>query len=948
MLSMEAPMQMDRGTATQGLRDFARHWAERIGAWRETGQTHTEKSYAQSFWSDLLRCFGVIPERMDLFERDAARASSGNTGYIDFFWSGVAIGEAKSLDVPLDPALDQALDYLSGGSIGQFEWPKYVILTNFQRLRIDRLGSEPWTVDFDISDTADYVDQLMFLAGQDAVTKTEEQAASLEAAALMAGLWQAVVGEDADEAVSEDAPTNPEDEDELAREASVLLTRLLFLLYGDDAGLWEDDLFRRWVEYDTTADSLGPQLNALFRVLNTPESQRRNVPAQMAKFRYINGGIFDGRSSVPFLTAQMRDALIDACRFRWTHISPAVFGALFQLVKSREARRGDGEHYTSETNILKTIGPLFLDDYRTRADRLIAKKTASKTEFEALIDEMAANVYLDPACGAGNFLNVAYAHLRQIETDLIVERSRRWDPMNMAMDVTADQRLTIDRFYGIEINWWPAKIAETAMFLVDHQANRTLAKARGAAPDRLPISITAHIYHHDALTLDWAEILPETAGQTYVFGNPPFLGDHTRTKEQKALLGQAWGTTMQLSRLDFVTAWHAKTLRLMTDRHGEWAYVTTNSITQGDQTARLFAPIFEQGWTIKFAHRTFQWDSEAPGKAAVHCVIVGFSRDRGAKRQLWDYPKVNAEPAPVPKVRTINPYLVDGPELLITKRTTPLAPDLPKVNYGSKPTDGGHLIVSSEDYDRVMADPVMAPFVRPYVGAKELLSNRKRWCLWLRDMPPEAPGKSPELKRRLQGVEAMRLDSDADSTKEWSRFPHLFRQLGLVSEVPFVGIPEVSSENRRYLPVAHFAPDVIISNKVYGAVDPDGIIFAVASSSMFWTWMKTVGGRMKSDPSFSSTITWNNFPMPKLSDPERASLKTAGERILAARQSHPGRTLESHYAPLGMTPDLVRAHDSLDTVMDKIMGASRRCRTELERQELLFKSFLQHKNRQPK
>lgn len=942
---METSLQMDRGTATKNLREFAQHWTERIKGWREVQQSHTEKSYAQSFWSDLLRSFGVIPERMDLFERDAARASSGSTGYIDFFWSGVAIGEAKSLDVPLEPAMGQALDYLSGGSISQFEWPKYIILTNFQRIRIERLGAEPWTVDFDISDTPDHVDQMMFLAGQDTVTKAEEQAASLEAAGLMAGLWQAVVGEDADEAVSEDAPTNPEEEDELAREASVLLTRLLFLLYGDDAGLWEDDLFRRWVEYDTTADNLGPQLDALFRVLNTPEGSRRNVPDQLAKFRYVNGGIFDGQSSVPFLTAQMREALINACRFRWTHISPAVFGALFQLVKSREARRGDGEHYTSELNILKTIGPLFLDEYRDRADRLIAKKTATRADFGELIDDMAANVYLDPACGAGNFLNVAYAHLRQIETDLIVERARRWDPMNMAMDVTADQRLTIDRFHGIEINWWPAKIAETAMFLVDHQANRTLAKARGAAPDRLPISITAHVHHHDALTLEWAEILPEVAGRTYVFGNPPFLGDHTRTKHQKSLLAQAWGTSVQLSRLDFVTAWHAKTLRLMTQRTGEWAYVTTNSITQGDQAARLFAPIFDQGWTIKFAHRTFQWDSEAPGKAAVHCVIIGFTRDRGARRRLWDYEKVNSGPVEVQKALTINPYLVDGPELLVTKRTSPLSPDLPGVNYGSKPTDGGYLVVTREELDGVMRDAVMAPFVRPYVGAKELLSGQKRWCLWLRDMPPEAPGKSPELKRRLQGVEAMRLNSDAASTKDWARFPHLFRQLGLVSDVPFVGIPEVTSENRRYLPVAHFEPDVIISNKVYGAVDPEGIVFSVASSSMFWTWMKTVGGRMKSDPSFSSTITWNNFPLPKLSESDRTSLKMAGERIIEARQKNPERSLESHYAPLGMSPDLVKAHDGLDTVMDKIMGASRRCRTELERQELLFKGFLRHENR---
>ena len=359
-----------------------------------------------------------------------------------------------------------------------------------------------------------------------------------------------------------------------------------------------------------------------------------------------------------------------------------------------------------------------------------------------------------------------------------------------------------------------------------------------------------------------------------------------------------------------------------------------------DSEEPLFQPIVDAGWRIKFAHRTFQWDSEAPGKAAVHCVIIGFTRDRAKKRRLWDYLTARSEPLEATGVRSINAYLVDGPEILVGKRTTPLAPDLPMVDYGSKPADGGNLIITPEDYDTVMADPVMAPYVRPYVGSKELLSDRKRWCLWLPEMDSSAPARSPELKRRLEGVAAMREASSAASTRDWARFPRLFRQTGLVSDVPFVGIPEVSSENRYYLPVSHLEPEVIISNKVYGAVDPNGIVFAVASSSMFWTWMKTVGGRMKSDPSFSSTITWNNFPMPALTSEQRAALASAGAKILDARDQHPGRSLEDHYTPLSMTPELVRAHDQLDTVMDKIIGAPRRCRTILERQELLFASYV--------
>lgn len=930
---------LDRGQIRESLDRFAKAWSDRIEQWRSTGQGHTERSYAQQFWSDLMRCFGIIPERIDLFERDAARASTGRIGYIDFFWSGVVTGEAKSLDSDLNKAHNQALDYLKGGSIGQHEWPKFVLVTDFATFRLDRLGAESWTREFTLESVADHVDELMFFAGQETITKREEEQASIQAAGLMAKLFNALVGEDADVSVADEAPTNEEDEDARTQAASILLTRLLFLLYGDDAGLWESDLFHRWVEFDTTADNLGPQLDALFSVLNTSPEQRKRVPGNLARFPHVNGGIFDGTGSAGFLTTQMREALVEACRFRWTHISPAVFGAMFQLVKSKEARRNDGEHYTSETNILKTLGPLFLDDYRSRADRLIRNTSTSRKQFLALVDEIASNVYLDPACGAGNFLNLAYAKLREIETDLLKEMHRRSGSANISLDVTMEQRLTIDRFYGFELNWWPAKIAETAMFLVDHQANRHMAKALGEAPERLPITITATIVHGDALTLDWDATVPKPAGRTYVFGNPPFLGDHTRSPEQLALMQAAWGKGKQLSRLDFVTSWHALTLRLLTQRDGEWAFVTTNSIVQGDQPERLFRPIFEQSWRIKFAHRTFQWDSEAPGKAAVHCVIIGFTRDRTSRPRLFDYASVRSEPVEQKIKSQISAYLVDGPNVLVAKRSRPLAPDVPEVVYGSKPVDGGNLVVTLEQYEEVMEDPIMAPYVRPYIGSRELIKGKQRWCLWLEDLDPAAADQSSELKRRLAGVEAERLKSTAPTTRDWARIPHLFRQRGFVSDVPFAAIPEVSSETRRYLPVGQLEPDVIISNKVYGAVDPDGVLFAIASSGMFITWMKTVGGRMKSDPSFSSTITWNNFPLPELTAEQRESISAAGRKVLAARSQRPEWSLEQHYAPLGMSLPLVKAHDDLDTLVDKALGASRRCRTELERQELLFARF---------
>lgn len=935
--------QLGRAEIIANLQDFATGWAERIVQWRAEGETATERRYAQQFWSALLRCFGIIPERINLFEQDATRASTGRRGWIDFFMAGVAIGEAKSLGVNLDDAVEQINDYLRGG-IGQTEWPKYAIATNFEQLRVLRLdGTEP-EVRFTIGELPQHYDTLKFLIGLETVTHREQEEASIVAARLMAGLYTSVLGEDADQTVGEQAPRTREEEDDRAERTSILMTRLLFMLYGDDAGLWRRDLFYQWVLEHTDADSLSTQLEALFRHLNTPPARRSpRTPELMAQFPYVNGGIFADATEVDWFTPETREALLAACRFQWSRISVSVFGAMFQLVKSKEARRAAGEHYTSEENILKTIGPLFLDDYRARADRLIRNKSTSTREFDGFLEEMAANIYVDPACGGGNFLNVAYARLREIETDVLAEKRRRskdysaTQGMTMSLDATLDQKLTIDRFYGIEINWWPAKIAETAMFLVDHQANLRLAAAIGQAPERLPITITAHITHGNALRLDWEEILPEPAGQTFIFGNPPFLGDNTRDAAQLADMRHAWGNIDQLSRLDFVTSWHAKALQLYRDRRGAFAFVTTNSITQGDQVPRLFGLIFGQGWRVAFAHRTFAWDSQAPGQAAVHCVIVGFDRDRATRARLFDYETPRAEAREVPVSQGINAYLVDGPNLLVEKRSKVLSPALNKTAYGSKPTDGGHLIVEPADYAEFMADPVAAKYVHPYVGASELLHDKDRWCLWLEGMNPEDLRRSALLKARVEAVRAFREKSSAASTREYPHH-HLFRQLAKRDE-PYVCIPRHVSETRRYFTVKRFGPEVIAGDANFTISDPDGLQFAALSSSMFLAWQKAIGGRLESRLRFGSTLTWYTFPFPDVDDTTRAKITAAGQKVLDARALHPDRSLAAHYAPLAMDPALVRAHDALDREVDKAFGAPRKLTTEEQRQEVLFKAY---------
>lgn len=928
----------------QNLDRFKLRWRDRLDGWGSDDEGGLERKYAQSYWTELFECFGVTASRMDLFEQDARRASTGKAGYIDLFWPGVVIGEAKKPGVDLQVAVDQARDYLLGGTITPSEQPRYILASDFERLRLVRLGSaeQRFDIEFPLAEVTEHVDELKFLAGyEDTLTRQEQQEASIQASRLMADLFTAMVGDEVDEQVGDEAPTNLEDEDAAVQVTSMYLTRLLFLLFAEDSGVIEQDLFYRFVLEHTTSENLGSQLGALFEVLNTPEAQRRRVPDSMARFPYINGAIFAETMPTQFFTPEMRDALLNACRFRWTNISPALFGSMFQLVKSKEARRDDGEHYTSEKNILKTLGPLFLDELRAEADRLIAAKSTPVAKLRAFRDSLADMVFCDPACGSGNFLIVAYRELRRIETDVIVAIREREGTTDLALDISWEQKLSIGQFYGIELNWWPARIAETAMFLVDHQANRELADRVGLAPDRLPISITAHIVHANALAVDWLEILPETTGMTYVFGNPPFIGQYTKTAEQTADMRRVWGKDYD-GYLDYVTGWHAQAKNLLAERRGEFAYVTTNSITQGQPVPALFGPLNREGWRIKFAHRTFAWDSEAPGKAAVHCVIVGFTRNRAVKQRLWDYPDVRGEAVEQRIEKGVNAYLVDGPNVLVKKRSKPLA-DIPPARFGTKPVDGGNLIVEADEYAEVAADPVAAKYLRPFRGSRELVRGIDRWCLWMGDeeFDPADISKSTVLKRRIEQCKAFREQSSptGDAFK-LKGIPHLMRPNKDRPVVDYLLIPSVVSETRPYFTAQQVTGEVIASNLAFTVEDFTGLSFALISSSTFITWQRTVGGRMKSDLRFANTLTWNTFPVPEIDEKSRERIINAGKKVLEARALHPERSLAEHYNPLAMAPELLKAHDGLDREVDKAFGAPRKLTTERQRQELLFANYV--------
>lgn len=726
-------------------------------------------------------------------------------------------------------------------------------------------------------------------------------------------------------------------------DATLLLARLLFLLFGDDADMWKPPaLFENHLRNHTTDVTLHADLLRLFDVLDKPEHRRGFEKGDpLSFFRYINGGLFHGQLRLPPLPAGFRSALLEACAFNWSLISPAVFGSMFQTVKSKEARRHGGEHYTTEENILKTIRPLFLDEYRDRLDRA----WDDKGQLTKLHNDLANLRFLDPACGCGNFLIVAYRELRALELDLLKRRrdldmeamaeGKKVERAQLSLDVSADIKITLDHFFGIEIEEWPARIAETAMLLVDHLANQQMAEEFGEAPDRLPITIAPNIVHANALHTDWASVVAPS-DHVVILGNPPFIGQYTKTAAQTADTKAIWGPRYN-GYLDYVTCWYAKAIDFYGTHAARWAFVSTNSICQGEPVEFLWRPILDAGWRCRFAHRSFQWMTEAKGGAAVHVSIVGFDKLTTPVPVLWTYPEGGKGEAERHEVPNINPYLCDAITVLVSNRTTPLSKSLPAVGYGNKPTDGGNLLIAPTEYDDVASDPIAARYMRRFVGARELIHELPRWCLWLAGASAADIKASPVLRERVAAVKEMRENSKKQATVKKAATPHLFDEIRH-PEVDYLAIPAHVGEHRHYFTVRRFPPEVICGNANFLAPDSDGFILGVLSSSMFMAWLRAIGGRIKSDLRFSNTFVYNTFPLPQIADSQRKAVAAAATRIVTSRDRHPGSSLADLYAPGSMPSDLVAAHEDLDRVIDQlfdVVGAI----GETVRQQLLFRRY---------
>jgi len=866
-----------------------------------------EQAEKQTFWNEFFNVFGVPRRAVASFE-EPVKSISGDYGYIDLFWPGKVLVEHKSRGKDLSKAESQAFRYIQDlAREGRTdEIPRYVIVSDFGRIALHDLEPEEqqhlplfgnWrvaSIEFPLADFHKHIHAFAFIPGYKQHKFEEQDPINIRAVEIMGRLHDALEGGGYS-----------------GHQLERFLVRILFCLFAEDTGIFEPEAFRLYLLNRTAEDGsdLGLHLAHLFDVLNTPpEKRQRNLDETLATFAYVNGELFAENLGFADFNRDMRNALLACTHFDWSRISPGIFGSLFQAVMEPKERRQIGGHYTNERDILKLIRSLFLDDLRAEFER--AK--SNKAELRRFHERLAELRFLDPACGCGNFLVITYRELRQLEIE-ILKGLHRADQPNL--DIQSLSLVDVDAFYGIEISEWPVRIAEVAMWLMDHQMNIRLSEAFGQYFVRLPLKKSPTIVCGNALRLDWKKVLPPDQC-SFVLGNPPFVGKHYRTDEQRQDLLAVHSGVKAASDLDYVTAWYRKAAEYIHGSRTVAAFVSTNSITQGEQVPLLWPTLFSQyGIKIHFAHRTFPWESEARGKAHVHVVIIGFGAFDPSSKRIYDY-SLEGEQVTVAPAKNISPYLVQGSDTTIIKRTKPLA-DVPEMRCGNKPSDGGHLILDEDERRKLInTAPTAEKFLRKFIGSQEFINGTHRWCLWLKDAAPSQLRAMPEIMRRVEQVRKFRLESTAEPTRQAAGTPALFFFISQPS-TRYIAIPEVSSERRNYIPIGYLPPEVIASNKLYIIAEPSLYIFGVLQSAMHMAWMRQVAGRLESRYQYSGAIVYNTFPWPEQPSARlRAAVEAAARAVLDARKKFPDAALADLYDPLAMPKDLVKAHAELDRAVD--------------------------------
>jgi len=892
---------------------FADEWSNAV---RETSETH-------SFYNAFFRVFGVERRSVARYEEHVAKLDN-SSGFIDLFWPGVLIVEQKSAGRDLGKAYGQAGEYFD--ALKERDRPRYILVSDFQTFELHNLDDRT-EVRFNLKDLPAHVEHFGFILGVQKRTFRDQDPANIKAAELVGRLHDALHA------------ANYRGHD-LER----FLVRIVFCLFADDTGIFEPrDIFLEFIETRTSEDGadLGPWLRQLFEVLNSPEEERSPLlDEDLARFPYVNGDLFREHLRTPSFNASMREALLDVCRFDWSNISPAIFGALFQSVMEPEQRRAQGAHYTTEKNILKVIEPLFLDDLRAEFDRLKSRKDSRRrTDLWRFQEKLGRMRFFDPACGCGNFLIIAYRELRQLETEVLksIHPNRQLDALAEKLSL-----VDVDQFYGIELGEFPARIAETAMWMMDHIMNNRLSLEFGQTYVRIPLESSPHIMHGDALEVDWRKVLPSEEC-SFVFGNPPFVGAKFQTAEQRAqvrriaALGKGGGT------LDYVTAWFIKAGDYVQKGSARIGFVATNSITQGEQVAQLWPILFDRcKLEIAFAHRTFAWGSDARGKAHVHVVILGLDKREAVRpeKRMFSYPDINGEPDESYHT-ALSPYLFDAGALsdahLVVRAENAPINGRPRLKTGVQMIDNGILTFKETERDEFLTvEPESAPFFRRYIGGDEFINGFHRWILYLREASPTKLNALPQVADRIAQVRAYRAASRRPSTRRMADFPTL---VGVDErlDADYLVIPNTSSERRSYVPIGWLDPSVIANQKLRILPNATLTDFALLTSAMHMAWMRAVTGRLESRYMYSVAVVYNTFPVPP-SGTDLSKLGPLAQAVLDARSAHPNSTLADLYDPDLMPPNLRRAHQALDRAVDRLYRHSGFA-SERERVEHLFTRY---------
>ncbi len=817
---------------------------------------------------------------------------------------------------PVDAGQDLARalkDVMNSPIINQHKI-RMVMVTDFDTVLINDTKYDE-TLDCDFTDLYKNYHFLLPLAGLERAREYSEHPADVQASEKMGRLFDHI------------RKLNEFNTADDLHALNIFLTRLLFCFYAEDTGIFKADQFYDVIDRTTNIDGsdVDSTLFELFEVLDLPESspERNSKPTHLSAFPYVNGSLFEYQFAIPEFDARTRRILLECARLSWAEINPDIFGSMFQAVIDPEQRGSLGQHYTSVSNIMKVIQPLFLDELRAELDTVIAlshenrHKNNKAERLDALLKRISQIKVFDPACGSGNFLIIAYKELRKLEIDVLKAQRDLIGSKDNLLGLGFDSMVSLDNLYGIEYDDFASQIARLSLWLAEHQMNVLFEQEFGASQPMLPLKDSGHIVYGNSLRIDWHEVCPNNgADEIYIIGNPPFGGTGSRNDEQVDDLRLVFKGFKSYKKLDYISCWFWKGAQYITDTNSKMALVSTNSIAQGMQVAMLFPAMFDLGIEIEFAYQSFPWKNNAKNNAGVHVVILGLShKDNCGKKTIFSFLDKQWHSK---SVRNISPYLVEGSSVAVEKESKPLHGGSTMV-FGSMPNEGGFLLLNNGEKDEILEkEPKLSKFIKKILGSQEFLNGKDRWCLWLIDATSEDIENSEVLMQVCNLVKEHRLKSSNKDTREMAETPHLFWYISQPTSGNYILIPSVSSERRQYVPIGFYSHEVIATNLVN--IIPEGSIyeFGILTSIIHNDWMRLVAGRLESRYRYSGTIVYNTFPFPDATDEQKNNIENFAEEILLARASNAGMTLAELYDPDKMPDDLKQAHSNLDDAVDKL------------------------------